>query len=129
MQHVVMGLNPEAGPDYIAVYLDDILVFSRSLVEHRNHLKQVFKRIEEVELKLNPKKCLFDCQRVEYLRNVITAQGLKPNLGRIEAVKHYKVPHNLHIIRQFLVMLQKICTWLCTNYQSSSRVDKEGSFF
>ena len=41
-----MGFNPEAGPDYIAVYLGDILVFSRTLEEHRNYLKQVFKRIK-----------------------------------------------------------------------------------
>ena len=102
MQQVVMGLNPEAGPDYIAVYLDDILVFSRSLEEHRNHLKQVFKRIEEVGLKLNPKKCSFACQRVEYLGHVITTQGLKPNPARIEAVKQYKVPHDLNTVRQFL---------------------------
>ena len=54
MQQVVIGLNPEEGQDHTAVYLDDILVFSKSLEEHRNHLEQVFKRIEEVGLKLNP---------------------------------------------------------------------------
>ena len=102
MQQVVMGLNPEEGPDHIAVYLDDILVFSKSLDEHRNHLKQVFQRIEEVGLKLNPKKCSFACQRVEYLGHIITAQGLKPNPDRIEAVKQYKVPHDVHTVRQFL---------------------------
>ena len=96
-----MGLNPEAGPDYITVYLD-ILAFSRSLEEHRNHLKQVFKRIEEVGLKLNTKKCSFACQRVEYLGHVITAQGLKPNLGCIKVVKQYKLPHDLHTLCQFL---------------------------
>ena len=57
-QQVLMGLNREAGPDYIAVYLDDILIFSRSLKEHKSHLKQVFKRLEEVGLMLNPRKCL-----------------------------------------------------------------------
>ena len=84
MQQVVMGLNPEEGTDHIAVYLDDILVFSKSLEEHRDHLEQVFKRIEE---ELNPKKCSFACQRVEYLGHIITAQGLKPNPDHIEAVK------------------------------------------
>ena len=102
MQQVVMGLNPEAGPDYVAVYLDDILVFSRSLEEHRNHLKQLFKRIEVVGLKLNPKKCSFACQRVEYLGHVIIAQGLKLNPDHIEAVKQYKVPRDIHTVCQFL---------------------------
>ena len=68
MQQVVMGLNPEEGPDHIVVYLDDILVFSKSLDEHRNHLKQVFKRIEEVGLKLNPKKYSL---LVEYLGHIM----------------------------------------------------------
>ena len=49
MLQVVMGLNPEDGPDHIAVYLDDILVFSRSLEEHRNHLKQGLK-VESQEM-------------------------------------------------------------------------------
>ena len=65
MQQVLMGLNPEAGPDYVAVYLDDILIFSKTLEEHKSHLEQVFKRLEEVGLKLSPKKCSFACQKVE----------------------------------------------------------------
>ena len=69
-QQVLMGLNPETGPDHVAVYLDDILVFSQRLEEHRHHLEQVFKRLEEVGLKLNPKKCSFACQKVEYLGHI-----------------------------------------------------------
>ena len=57
---------------------------------------------EEVGLKLNPRKCLFVCQRVEYLGHVIIAEGLKPNLDCIEAVKQYKAPHDIHTINQFL---------------------------
>ena len=39
---------------------------------------------------------------MEYLGHVFTAQGLKPNPAHIEAVKQYKVPHDLHTVRQFL---------------------------
>jgi len=102
MQQVLMGLNPKNGPDWVAVYLDDILVFSRTLEEHKDHLKQVFKRLGEVGLKLNPKKCSFACQQVEYLGHVITVDGLKPNPDRIEAVKKFRVPQDLTTIRQFL---------------------------
>ena len=59
----------------------------------------MFKRIEEVGLKLNPS---FACQRVEYLGHIITAQGLNPNPNRIETVKQYKVLNDVHTVRQFL---------------------------
>ena len=39
---------------------------------------------------------------MEYLGHVITAQRLKPNPGHIEAVKQYKVPHDLYTVRHFL---------------------------
>ena len=42
MQQVLAGLTPEVGPDHVAVYLGDILVFSRNLTEHKEHLHQVF---------------------------------------------------------------------------------------
>ena len=93
MQQVLMGFNPEAGPDYIAVYLDDILIVSKTLEEHKSHLEQVFKRLEDVGLKLNPKKCSFACQKVEYLGHIVMAEGLKPNPERIEAVKQFKEPY------------------------------------
>ncbi len=54
MQRVLMGLNPAEGPDFVAAYLDDILVFSRTLEEHLLHLNQVIDRLTQAGLKLNP---------------------------------------------------------------------------
>ena len=59
MQQVLMGLNPEDGPDFVSVYIDDVLVFSKTLEEHLHHLEMVLKRIIEVGLKLKPVKCQF----------------------------------------------------------------------
>jgi len=66
MQQVLMGLNPTYGPDHIAVYLDNILAFSRNLENHKIHLQELLQRLEEAGLKLNPKKCSFACQTVTY---------------------------------------------------------------
>ena len=52
MQRVLAGLNPENGPDYVSVYLDDILIFSRTLEDHLKHLMEVFKRLLAAGLKL-----------------------------------------------------------------------------
>ena len=52
MQRLVAGLNPPAGPDFMVVYIDDILVFSPTLKEHLGHLKVVIERISQAGLKL-----------------------------------------------------------------------------
>ena len=46
IQKVLHGLNPEDGPDFVSSYIDDILVFSRTLEDHLRHLRLVIKRIE-----------------------------------------------------------------------------------
>jgi hypothetical protein len=57
MQRVLMGLNPEEGPDFLAVYTDDhdVLLFSRTLENHLKQLAMVMDRLQEVGLKLKPK--------------------------------------------------------------------------
>ena len=63
MQKVLAGLNPEDGPDFVVVYIDDILVFSRTLEEHLEHLRMVIERLEEAQLKLKPVKCQLSARR------------------------------------------------------------------
>ena len=45
MTQVLMGLNPDNGPDFLAVHIDDVLVFSRTLEDHIKHLKLVITRL------------------------------------------------------------------------------------
>ena len=80
MQQVLSGLNPGDGNDFVAAYLDDILVFSRTLPEHLEHLRKVIDQLRSANLKLKPSKCKFLCSEVEYLGHVITPGGLRPIL-------------------------------------------------
>ena len=79
MQRVLMGLNPAESPDFVSVYIDDVLVFSRTLKEHLEHLRLVIQCLAEANLKLKPVKCRFACKEIEYLGHLITQFGLKPN--------------------------------------------------
>ena len=45
MEQVLAGLNPEQGPDFVKVYIDDVVVFSPALTDHLYHLRRVFDRI------------------------------------------------------------------------------------
>ena len=63
---------------FIAVYLDNVLIFSPTLEDHKTHLCAVLDQLREVDLKLNPSKCHFVCDSVNYLGHVITSDGLTP---------------------------------------------------
>ena len=102
MEKVLAGLNPDDGPDYVAVYIDDVLVFSRTLEEHLQHLCNVIQRLSEAGLKLKPSKCRFIREEVEYLGHVITPYGLKTNPRITSSVKGFPRPRNMTELRRFL---------------------------
>ena len=102
MTKVLMGLNPPEGPDFVGVFIDDIIVFSRTLNEHLEHLRRVLERIKGAGLKLKPVKCRFICREVEYLGHLVTPHGLKTNPRLVEAVTQFPLPQNLTEVRRFL---------------------------
>ena len=102
MERVLAGLNPEDGPDFVVVYIDDILVFSRTLEDHLEHLRQVIQRIQAAGMKLKPSKCRFIRQEVEYLGHVITPQGLKTNPRLVATVEDFPRPQSVADVRRFL---------------------------
>ena len=102
MQRVLMGLNPPEGPDMVTVYIDDILVFSRTLSEHLKHLQAVLERLKQAGLKLKPQKCHFIRKEVEYLGHILTPNGLKTNPRLVEAVLNFPEPKCVQQVRQFL---------------------------
>ena len=102
MQQVLMGLNPPEAPGFVSVYIDDVLVFSKTLQEHLSHLKLVIQRLQEVGLKLKPEKCKYACKQLEYLGHVISSSGLKPNHKLTAAVCDFPTPRNVKEVRRFL---------------------------
>lgn len=102
MNEVLSRLNPMKGPDFVAVYLDDVLVFSETKDDHLSHLRQVMERIAQAGLKLKPIKCQFVRQEVDYLGHIITPSGLLPNPKHVEAVRDFAVPTSMRETRQFL---------------------------
>ena len=60
---------------YCIIYLDDIIVFSKTLEEHLTRLQAVFKKLKKAELKLKPSKCELFKQEVTYLDHVVSKKG------------------------------------------------------
>ena len=104
IQKVLAGLNPRDGKDFVAAYLDDILIFSQTLEDHLVHLRKVIDRLKAVNLNLKPTKCKFVRKEVGYLGHLITAEGLRPNVRQTEAVQNFPRPDNVQGVRRFLGM-------------------------
>lgn len=84
------------------VYLDDIVIYARSLEEHAIKFQRLMKRLEEANLSLQPDKCEFLKKEVAYLGHIITENGVRPDPGKIEAVRNYPIPTTRKNIKQFL---------------------------
>ena len=84
------------------VYIDDIVVYSRSLEEHLYHLKQVFDIFSKYNLSVNLQKCKFFQKSVEVLGHVLTSKGLKTVPSKVQSIALWDVPRNVSELRSFL---------------------------
>jgi hypothetical protein len=84
------------------VYLDDIIVFSRTRDEHLINLEQIFNLLTEANLKLGLSKCKFMCESVHYLGHVISANGILPDPDKVELLRNFKSPTTITEIQSFL---------------------------
>lgn len=86
----------------VLVYLDDVIVFGKSLEEHEERLLKVLDRLEEVGLKLSLDKCQFCQPKVKYVGHIISADGIATDPEKVKAVTNWPRPTDLKSLRSFL---------------------------
>ncbi|KAL0186035.1 hypothetical protein M9458_017705, partial [Cirrhinus mrigala] len=84
------------------VFLDDVIVFSRTLEEHEERLLRVLTRLKEFGLKLSPEKCVFFQTSVRYLGHVVSRDGVRTDPEKISALRTWPVPQTLRELKSFL---------------------------
>ena len=84
------------------IYLDDIIIFSKSFDEHLLRLENVFRQLEQHGLKLKGSKCEFFRTQVQYLGHIVSDQGIQTDPDKIAALKQWPTPSNLKELRSFL---------------------------
>jgi RNase H-like domain found in reverse transcriptase/Reverse transcriptase (RNA-dependent DNA polymerase)/Integrase zinc binding domain/Integrase core domain len=94
-----------AGLPFVFVYLDDILVASASLEEHKQHLRQVFQLLKDNGLRINADKCLFFWDGVEFLGHQVDLKGVRPLQSNVEAVVNFPVPSSPKELQRYLGMV------------------------
>ena len=88
--------------EFCIAYLDDILIYSESMEEYRIQVRRVMEALSQVGLYLKPEKCTFHKTEVKYLGLIISAEGVKMDPKKIEAIVQWNSPRNLHDVRAFL---------------------------
>lgn len=86
----------------VLVYLDDILIPSKTIADGLETLEEVLKLFRKANLKFNLDKCFFFKENIEYLGYEISQKGIRPCQRKITAVTNFKTPQNIHELRQFL---------------------------
>lgn len=89
----------------VAVFMDDILVFSNTPEEHEQRLQRALEAIDRAGLKLNKEKCLLRQSQLSYLGHVIDKEGIHPDTAKIEAITHLEKPKNISDLRRMLGMI------------------------
>jgi len=69
------------------VYLDDVLIYSRSFSEHLQHLEEILSRFQSSGLKLNPSKCCFARDQVQFLGHVVSKDVIQPDPRNVKSVQ------------------------------------------
>ena len=73
---------------FIVVYLDDILIYSKTIEEHWEHMRKALEQCKINDITLNLEKCVFNSNRVEYLEHIIFDKGIEMSQDKVEVVKN-----------------------------------------
>ena len=84
------------------IYIDDIIIFSKTFEEHLFRLRLVFDRLREAGLKLKPTKCYFARNSVNFLGYVVSSSGVSPDPEKLESVRSFPTPNTVKDVRSFL---------------------------
>ena len=91
---------------FMVVYMDDVLVFSKDMKSHLQHLEIVLSRLKEHKLYVSPKKCDFIKKEINFLGLVVEQKGIKVDTKKVEVLKAWPKPKTLTEVRSFMGLLQ-----------------------
>jgi hypothetical protein len=87
---------------FVIVFLDDILIYSKSEEEHEHHLRLVLQVLREHQLYAKLSKCYFYQKQIHYLGHIISEQGIAVDPEKIEAIRGWPTPRNVSEVRSFM---------------------------
>jgi len=111
----------------VVVYLDDILIFTKTLEEHQEVTWRVLKRLGEHELFLRPEKCKFEKTKIKYLGLIISEDHVEMDPVKVAGVAEWPEPTNKREVQSFL-SFANFYQWFIqdfSHHQTTLRLDSE----
>src|SRR3982750_513827 len=84
---------------FVAVYLDDIIIYFTTFEQHVDHIQQVFKALRSAVLKIKLRKCYFCFPNITFLEYIVGRNGISPDPAKIEKIKIFSEPTTLKKLR------------------------------
>ena len=91
------------GLPFAFAYIDDVLIASRDINEHQDHILQVFKRLAHFSLTINVSRCDFSVSKLNFLGHMIDEQGITPVPEKVTAIQNFPQQHHCDNFGDFLV--------------------------
>lgn len=88
--------------DFVQVYLDDILIYSKSEAEHLEHVAKVLEALEKAQLKISGRKSVLFASEMQFVGHVISKEGVKVMPEKVQTIKEWPRPANVYDVRAFL---------------------------
>jgi len=101
-QHFINDVLSDYLDDFVISYIDDILIYSKSLKEHHIHVKKVLKKLLENNLYVKLEKCEFDVSETAFLGYILSKDGLKVDPNKIKAILDWPVPTTVKEVQSFI---------------------------
>ena len=101
-QHYINDVLFDCLHQFCQTYLNDILIYSKILKEHRTHVKEVLNKLCEVNLQINIDKCEFKIQKISFLKLLIFINDLQMNSRKVNVIRSWKVLWSLTHVQIFI---------------------------
>src|ERR1700719_467914 len=111
-QHFMNDIFSDLLDTFMVVYLDDILIYSENLKQHIEHVREVLRRLRENGLFLNPVKCEFHTETMEYLGFVLSPTGLLMDTAKVKAIQEWPTLRKVKDIQSFLRFANFYCRFI-----------------
>ncbi len=101
-QHYMNNVLFDYLHQFCQIYLDDIIIYSKTLKKHKKHVRLVLHKLREIDLQMNINKCKFHVQKIFFLRLLLFIEKLKMNLRKVQAVVEWSTSTNLTQMQFFV---------------------------
>ena len=87
---------------FVVIYLDDILIYSDNLIDHKKHVKEVLGRLRDNGLYVLPTKCIFHQEKIEFLGFILGSDSLRIDESKVQTIQGWPTPRRVKDVQSFL---------------------------